>query len=52
MDHCQNAAYLANALNIPVAMSKKDINMISDNRKQKNVGKNSFGENSIISVFK
>lgn len=23
MDHCQNAAYLANALNIPVAISKK-----------------------------
>ena len=35
MDHCQNAAYLANALKIPVAMSKKDINMIPDNRKQK-----------------
>ena len=28
MDHCQNAAYFANALNIPVAMSKKDINMM------------------------
>ena len=28
MDHCQNAAYLANALKIPVAMSKKDINIL------------------------
>ena len=34
MDHCQNAAYLANALNIPIAMSKKDMDMIPDNRKQ------------------
>lgn len=24
MDHCQNAAYLANALHIPIAMNKKD----------------------------
>lgn len=52
MDHCQNAAYLANALKIPVAMSKKDINMIPDNRKQKNVGKNFFRKNGIISIFK
>ena len=35
MDHCRNAAYLSNALNIPVAISKKDMNMIPDNRKQK-----------------
>ncbi len=34
MDHCQNAAYLANALHIPVAMSEKDMDMIPDNRKQ------------------
>lgn len=34
MDHCQNAAYLANALNIPIAMSEKDSNLIPDNRKQ------------------
>lgn len=44
MDHCQNAAYLANALNIPIAMSKKDINMIPDNRKQKMSAKNLFGK--------
>lgn len=34
MDHCQNAAYLAGALQIPIAMSEKDINLIPDNRKQ------------------
>ena len=34
MDHCQNAAYLANALHIPIAMNKKDMNLIPDNRKQ------------------
>lgn len=44
MDHCQNAAYLANALNIPVAMSKKDFNMIPDNRKQKMSAKTLLGK--------
>lgn len=44
MDHCQNAAYLANALKIPVAMSKKDINMIPDNRKQKMSTKTFLGK--------
>ena len=44
MDHCQNAAYLANALNIPIAMSKKDINMIPDNRKQKMSATNLLGK--------
>ena len=44
MDHCQNAAYLANALNIPIAMSKKDMNMIPDNRKQKMSAKTLFGK--------
>lgn len=34
MDHCQNAAYLAAALQIPIAMSEKDRNLIPDNRKQ------------------
>lgn len=34
MDHCQNAAYLANALHIPIAMNKKDMDLIPDNRKQ------------------
>lgn len=34
MDHCQNATYLASALQIPIAMSEKDINLILDNRKQ------------------
>ena len=44
MDHCQNASYLANALTIPVAMSKKDINMIPDNRKQKMSAKTFLGK--------
>lgn len=44
MDHCQNAAYLANALKIPVAMSKKDTNMIPDNRKQKMSAKTLLGK--------
>ncbi len=30
----QNAAYLAHALQIPIAMSEKDMDMIPDNRKQ------------------
>lgn len=34
MDHCQNAAYLANTLHIPIAMSEKDSNLIPDNRRQ------------------
>lgn len=34
MDHCQNAAYLANALHVPIAMCDKDKNLIPDNRKQ------------------
>ena len=44
MDHCQNASYLAEALNIPVAMSKKDINTIPDNRKQKMSAKTFLGK--------
>lgn len=34
MDHCQNAAYLADTLRIPIAMSEKDVNLIPDNKKQ------------------
>lgn len=44
LDHCQNAAYLANALDIPVAMSRKDINMIPDNRKQPMLAKTFLGK--------
>ncbi len=43
MDHCQNAAYLANDLHIPVAMNEKDINMIPDNRKQRMSAKTFLG---------
>ena len=44
MDHCQNAAYLANALQIPIAMNKKDMNLIPDNRKQSLSAKTLFGK--------
>lgn len=34
VDHCQNTAYLAKALQVPVAIHEKDKNMIPDNTKQ------------------
>lgn len=33
-DHVQNAAFLSKALNAPVAMSKNDINLITNNMSQ------------------
>ena len=44
MDHCQNAAYLANALHIPIAMNKNDMNLIPDNRKQVLLAKTFLGK--------
>lgn len=44
MDHCQNAAYLANALHIPIAMNKKDMNLIPDNTKQSLLAKTFLGK--------
>ena len=44
MDHCQNAAYLANALRVPIAMSEKDMDMIPDNRKQPMSAKTFLGK--------
>lgn len=44
MDHCQNAAYLANALHIPIAMNKKDMNLIPDNKKQSLLAKSFLGK--------
>lgn len=44
MDHCQNAAYLANALHIPIAMNKNDMNLIPDNRKQALFAKTFLGK--------
>lgn len=44
MDPCQNAAYLANALHIPVAMSEKDMDMIPVNRKQHMSAKTFLGK--------
>lgn len=49
MDHCQNAAYLAAALQIPIAMSEKDINLIPDNRKQPLSAKTLLGK-MVLSV--
>lgn len=49
MDHCQNAAYLASALQIPIAMSEKDINLIPDNRKQPLSAKTLLGK-MVLSV--
>ena len=44
MDHCQNAAYLSDALKIPIAMSEKDINLIPDNIKQSLSAKTFLGK--------
>lgn len=44
MDHCQNVAYLANALHIPIAMNKKDMDLIPDNRKQYLLAKTLLGK--------
>ena len=49
MAHCQNAAYLANALYIPIAMNKKDMNLIPDNRNQSLLAKTFLGK-IILSV--
>ncbi len=44
MDHCQNAVWLANTLQIPIAMNKKDMNLIPDNRKQHMLAKTFLGK--------
>lgn len=44
MDHCQNVAYLASALQVPIAMSEKDRNLIPDNRKQSLSAKTFLGK--------
>ena len=44
MDHCQNAAYLAEALHIPIAMNKNDMDLIPDNRKQSLLAKTLLGK--------
>lgn len=49
MDHCQNAAYLADALHIPIAMNKKDMDLIPDNRKQSLLAKTRLGK-AVLSV--
>jgi hydroxyacylglutathione hydrolase len=44
MDHCQNAAYLAEALHIPIAINKNDMDLIPDNRKQSLLAKTFLGK--------
>lgn len=44
MDHCQNAAYLAEALHIPIAINKNDMDLITDNRKQSLLAKTLLGK--------
>lgn len=44
IDHCQNAAYLAAALHVPIAMSEKDKDLIPDNRKQSLTAKTFLGK--------
>ena len=44
MDHCQNAAYLSSALQIPIAMCEKDMDLIPDNRKQSLSAKTFLGK--------
>lgn len=44
LDHCQNAAYLADALQVPIAMNEKDINLIPDNKKQSLSAKTFLGK--------
>lgn len=49
MDHCQNAAYLADALQIPITMNEKDRNLIPDNRVQP-LSANTFLGKAVLSV--
>ena len=44
MDHCQNAAYLAETLHIPIAINKNDMDLIPDNRKQSLLAKTLLGK--------
>ncbi len=43
IDHVQNAAYLAKHLQIPVAMNKRDINLLQNQLSQKMVGEGILG---------
>lgn len=44
LDHCQNAAFLSEALQVPVAISKEDMNLIPDNMKQPLLAKTFLGK--------
>lgn len=49
LDHCQNAAYLAGVLSVPIAMNEKDRDLISDNTKQTLTAKTFLGK-MVLSV--
>lgn len=49
LDHCQNAAYLADALSVPIAMNEKDRDLIPDNTKQTLAAKTFLGK-MVLSV--
>ena len=34
VDHCQNAAYIADKLNVPIAVCRKDLDLIKENLRQ------------------
>lgn len=48
MDHCQNAAFLSEALQVPVAIHEKDKNLIPDNMRQPLFAKTLLGKMILI----
>lgn len=44
IDHAQNAAFISKELNIPIAMHKDDVDLISDNMSQSLKATNIFGK--------
>ncbi len=44
VDHCQNAAFLAEALQVPIAINEKDKNLIPDNMRQPLFAKTLLGK--------
>ncbi len=48
MDHCQNAAFLSEALQVPIAIHEKDKNLIPDNMRQPLFAKTLLGKMILI----
>lgn len=44
LDHAENAAYISNALGIPIAMNEKDCDLIKDNKSQSLYATTFFGK--------